>query len=239
MNKIYSLILNAYNLLLDLVFPKTCVGCGIEGYFLCPNCKKEIILIKNQICPECKSISPNGKFCAKCQKKFKLNGVISASYYQEGPLKEAIHTFKYDGVFGLGQDLGAIFFNTFKNHKISKNSVLIAVPLSKKRFAKRGFNQAEILADFISKKTKIPQIKKLLIKVKNTPKNQAELSGVARRKNVIGVFDWVGDNNFLKGKTVYLVDDIYTTGATLNECAKILKKKAGAFRVIGLVLAKA
>ncbi len=239
MNKIYKIVLNIYNFFLDLIFPKNCVGCNKEGYFLCPDCKKEIILIKNQTCPECKKITQNGKFCLKCQTKFKLNGLVAVSYYQEGPLKEAIHTFKYDGVFELKKDLGILLTEEIKKYKVPKNSVLIAVPLSKKRFAERGFNQAELLADYVSKKTKMNQIKNILVKTKNTKKNQAELSGSARRKNIKGVFDWTGEKDQLKGKTIYLIDDIYTTGATLNECAKVLKKKAHAFRVIGLVLAKA
>lgn len=229
-----------YNFVLDLLFPKYCVGCGKEGRWLCPDCFNKIVFVSEPTCPSCNRLTVSGKFCPRCRLKSNLTGVIVAAYYQEGPLKEAIHTFKYEGVFDLAKDLGDILIRTLENHKISKKAVLIPVPLHKKRRAKRGFNQAELLAREISQCIPHhPLLVNSLTRIKQTPKTQVELSGRARRENVKGIFAWRGRPDELEGKTILLVDDIYTTGATLQECAKVLRREAGAREVWGVVLAKA
>lgn len=243
---------------LDLIFPKNCVGCGKEGEWICQTCQKKIVLVKTPTCPTCQKITNNGQFCPKCRVKTNLTGVIVAAYYEEGPLKEAIHTFKYEGVFDLSDDLSKILLAGF-NHIVSKkfnqkHTIIIPVPLHKKRRAQRGFNQAELLArQIITKRQKNikteeqinldrenwQMVNNKLIRHKYQKKSQVELSGKARRINLQNSFSWVGDKNELSGKVVLLVDDVYTTGSTLNECAKILRREAGVRQVWGLVLAKA
>lgn len=229
-----------YDFVLDLLFPKFCVGCGKEGGWICSQCQEKIILIKKPTCPICNQLTPKDQFCSKCRSKTYLTGVIVAAYYQEGPLKEAIHTFKYDGVFELAKDLGQMLIKAMKQIEKPKNFVIIPVPLHYKRQAKRGFNQAELLAKEIVKV--YPHCSLLtnsLVRTKQTKKTQVELSGRERRENIKGIFSWQGTSDELKDQTILLVDDIYTTGATLNECAKVLRQKAGARQVWGVVLAKA
>ena len=136
---------------------------------------------------------------------------------------------------------------------------MIPVPLHKKRKARRGFNQAELLAKelisnnfqqtFRQKMCNQPStskpgynnwelMKNKLIRTKYTQKTQVELSGRARRENIKDCFSWFGEKNGLKGKIVFLVDDVYTTGSTLEECAKVLRQNAGAKKIWGIVLAK-
>ncbi|MCL5794921.1 MAG: double zinc ribbon domain-containing protein, partial [Patescibacteria group bacterium] len=92
MIKNYKLkIKNCFDFLLDLLFPKYCVGCGQEGVWICQKCQKKIVLVSSPTCPVCKKLTKAGKFCADCRKKSFLSGLIVAAYYQEGPLKEAIH----------------------------------------------------------------------------------------------------------------------------------------------------
>lgn len=259
-----QIIKKIVNFILDLLFPKHCVGCDKEGSWLCNKCANDIVKIKTPICPTCQKITLYGQFCPKCRAKTNLTGVIVAAYYEEGPLKEAIHTYKYEGVFDLASDLGKLLCDKLnllpptlirlaserpEFHRRTRwnkvGVVMIPVPLHKKRKAQRGYNQAELLARQINIKNERLKTKngliltQKLIRHKYQKKSQTELSGSARRKNLVNCFSWVGDKNELKGKIVFLVDDVYTTGSTLNECAKILRRDAGVKEVWGLVLAKA
>jgi len=107
------------------------------------------------------------------------------------------------------------------------------VPLSKKRLKWRGFNQAEIIANILADNFKLEIDAKNLKRIKNT-KPQAKLNERERRNNLADCFSWLGDK--LNGRNIILVDDVATTGSTLNECAKVLKQ-AGASEVWGLVVA--
>lgn len=222
---------------LDLVFPKYCVGCEKEGVWLCDKCFKKIIIINKPFCPNCHRLTPKGQFCSRCRKKTNLTGVIIAAHYEEGPLKEAIHTYKYDGMYDLSQDLGNILIHTIASRNIAPESVILPVPLHKSRHNQRGFNQAYLLA--LKIKEKFPDLKinnTDLVRIRKTS-HQVNLDRSDRIKNAVGQYKWVG-NNMLANKTVYLIDDIYTTGATLNECARVLRRNTKVREVWGIVLAK-
>lgn len=219
--------------LLDLIFPCFCVGCGKEGSWLCPNCLEEIIFVVSPTCPQCGRLSENGSYCSKCQKNKSLEGIIVSAYYEEGPLKEAIHNFKYNSVKELSPFLANFLIKALETYQIEDIDLITWVPLYHKRQAQRGYNQAEILAREIAQRLDL-KTGSLLKKIKKT-KIQVKLKGPERRKNLIGAFKV--NNISLKSKRIILVDDITTTGTTLNECAKVLKK-AGAKEVWGLVLAK-
>jgi len=228
------------NHLLDLFFPKFCVGCKKEGNWLCENCKEDMIAVISQVCPECGRLSLKGKYCKKCQKGKYLKGIIAALYYKEGPTKEIIHNIKYNSVIELAPVLGISMAEVLKNNLVKKDALITFAPLHSKRLAQRGFNQAELLAKIIAKESKLKLIN-LLKKRKNT-KQQVELKGNSRRKNLAGVFNFSGGPATaglanIKGKTIIIIDDVTTTGATLNECAKVLKE-AGAKEVWGLVAAR-
>jgi ComF family protein len=226
--------------LLDLIFPKFCLGCQKEGEWICKKCQKEIVFIKNPSCPNCQRLTKNGKFCPRCRPNSYLTGLIVAAHYQEGVLKEAIHTFKYEGVFDLKEELGKILAQRLERFKQQKQVIIIPVPLHKKRLRERGYNQAELLAKEIIKFFPNFTLKNnLLIKTKQPKHTQVELSGQKRRKNVHGCFSINKKHPKLKSSLVILVDDIYTTGATLQECAKVIRKNCQVKEIWGLVLAKA
>lgn len=222
---------------LDLLFPKYCLDCNKEGTYLCENCGKKIVPLKYATCPECKKITKFGQYCSRHQKQY-LNGIIIACYYHKGILREAIHNFKYNGVKELSVFLGQLMTRRLNEIKPRgyKQWIIVPVPLHRKRIEERGYNQAELLAQEVEKNTNLKMIKNKLIRKKYTTP-QVKLSNDDRQNNLIGAFDWKGSDE-LKGKTAILVDDVATTGSTLEECAKILKTKAGAFRVYGSVLAK-
>lgn len=238
-NKTLRYCCKVFDFILDLLFPKYCVGCGKEGVWICTKCTQAITTIQKPTCPDCQRLSARGKFCPRCRDKSFLTGLIVAAYYQEGPLREAIHTFKYEGVFDLGKDLGEILVRTINDKNLPKTTLIIPVPLYPRRQTQRGYNQAEILARQVSIAYTWPMIKNKLVRIKKADKTQVELSSTARRKNVKGIFSWRGKEDELKGKTILLVDDVYTTGATLQECAKILRRHASVKEIWGLVLAKA
>lgn len=243
MNSVQKIIENISNFCLDLIFPKFCVGCGVEGSWICPTCREQIICIKQPSCPICQRVTTQGQFCHRCRKKSSLTGLVVAAYYQEGPLKEAIHTFKYEGVFDLARDLGKILcdrLNLIPPTKWNKVGVVVMpVPLHQSRQNRRGYNQSALLAKEICQNYHWQLAKNKLQRIKKTKHTQVELSGKARRENIKNCFSWAGKQNEYQNKIILLVDDIYTTGATLQECAKVLRRESGAKEIWGVVLAKA
>lgn len=190
----------------------------------------------------------NGK-CKKCFSK-NLSGLYFALPYKEKPLtKKLIRQFKYEPYTkDLAKTLALLlvehFLLTGKNkEEIWRNSILIPVPLDKNKLKSRGYNQAEELSKELSKILQTPVITNVLFKTKST-KPQMELSKEQREKNIKGVFAIKIPQNLVMsdiakfwGKKVFLVDDVYTTGSTMEECAKVLKQ-AGAKQVWGITLAR-
>lgn len=230
-------MLKPVDLFLDLIFPKFCVGCGTEGSFFCPDCQKKIIFIRYPTCPVCQRKTRRGNFCSRHRKKFALSGVITAAYFHEGPLREAIHGLKYEFLHPLARDLGEILFTATANFWPKASRIFVPVPLHWLRRTQRGFNQAELLCrELIIHHPQLTTYNSRLIRKKYTLP-QVTVSESERQKNVTGAFCWRGKEE-LKGKKILLVDDVTTTLATLNECARILRLKAGGREVWGLVLAK-
>lgn len=238
MIKTKNLIFNSYNFFLDLIFPKYCVGCGIEGEWFCQKCQAKIIYIKSPTCPRCKRLTSNGQFCSRCRKNSYLTGVVTAAYYKKSALKEAIHTFKYDEVFDLKLELGNILIKTLSERWTRRNTILIPVPLSRARQSARGFNQAELLTKQINKQFNWWPIFNCLARIKHT-QPQVTLSGEEREANVKDAFRFKSNfNKSFQKRTILLIDDVYTTGSTLQQCAKILRQNTKIQQIWGLVLAK-
>jgi ComF family protein len=239
---------NSKKILLDLFFPKFCLGCKKEGTYLCDDCRGLLDISEFNYCLCDKPIRlfagqrncTEGK-CPKCQNK-KLSGLYFALPYKEKALtKKLIHQFKYQPhLKDLAETLSSIliehFIKTGENtNEIWQNSVLIPVPLDKNKLKIRGYNQSEELAKELSKVLQIPVISDCLIKIKSTAP-QMELKKEEREKNLENAFQIKNPEEF-SGKKVFLVDDVYTTGSTMQECAKILKN-SGAKIVWGIALAR-
>lgn len=221
--------------LFDLIFPKYCLGCFCEGSWLCPKCRQKVIIVKSQLCPGCERLSPSGRFCLKCRRGKALKGILAAFYFQEGPLKELVHNFKYNHILELKEILAQGMAEVFSQNYAADDRLIVSfVPLHWLRKAQRGYNQAEVLAQEVARALNLPE-QNLLRKVRATPR-QVELPAKKRRENLGNAF-CVRPQKAIKGKTIILIDDIATTGTTLNECAKVLKK-AGAREVWGLVVAR-
>ncbi|MFH1232283.1 MAG: ComF family protein [Patescibacteria group bacterium] len=225
---------------LDLIFPKECLGCSREGMWLCQKCFSNIKLRSEHFCLACKQKTSFAQFCSSCALNYDLDGVLIASHYEQKIISKLIKSFKYYFIRELQQELGKIlilFLNELfdkKEQKINfQECLIIPVPLSVYRKRWRGFNQAEILACLVAKNFNLELSIDKLIRTKHT-KPQVKLNKKQRENNIKGCFDWCSNN--LEGRQIILVDDVVTTGATLNECAKVLKLH-GASKVWGLVVA--
>lgn len=240
------------NSILDIVFPKSCLNCGKEGSYLCDDCNSclEISPYIYCLCEEPKRLFEAGK-CRACRSK-KLDGLYSALPYQNNLVQKLIHNFKYEPfIKELANPLSSLIISHFqylenppefiKHFQLLDNKpdfssfVLISVPLHKKRLKWRGFNQAEEIAKELAQCLDIPLLKNCLFKLRETPP-QMELSGEEREKNIKNVF--IAENKeTVQDKKILLVDDVYTTGSTMEECARVLKE-GGAKEVIGLTVAR-
>ncbi len=232
---------------LDLLFPRFCLGCGIEGTYLCDDCRAILEISEHRYCLCSKNAirlplnNKSGK-CPKCSNK-KLNGIYSALPYNEKSLtKKIIHLFKYPPYYA--KDLSSTLASLIIDHLqlleqdpklFFRESVLIPVPLDKKKIRIRGYNQSEELAKEISRWGGVPLLNNILIKTKTTAA-QMELAKKDREENLKNAFSCQNSDQ-IKKKKIFLIDDVYTTGTTLEECAKILKKY-GAKEVWGIVVAR-
>ena len=227
------------NFFLDLFSPKFCFGCKREGNYLCQDCIATLEVSEYQycLCQKPKRIIDQGK-CPSCKTK-KLSGLYFPLPYQNPLIKNLIQHFKYEPfVKELAKPLSSLIINHFQllgKETTFSDFILIPIPLEKKRLKWRGFNQAEEIAKELSIFLKIPLINNVLIKEKETPP-QVDLSEKERERNILGVFSCQNKNG-IYGKKILLVDDVYTTGSTMEEAAKILKE-AGAKEVWGTVVAR-
>jgi len=218
------------NGVLDLFFPKICFGCQKEGEYLCQDCQA-ILGISGFHHPP-----PNfgGRQTGN------LSDLYWAVEYKNSLIKNLIQKFKYEPfIKELKESLSLLIIDHFQLMDKPPNFtdfLLIPIPLEKRKLKWRGFNQAEELGKELSKFFKIPLINDVLIKIKETLP-QVELAAEAREENIKGVFI-CQHPELVRGRKILLVDDVYTTGATMEECARVLRK-TGAKEIIGIVIARA
>ncbi len=231
---------------LDTLFPVRCLGCGKEGIWICEKCLARIPVKKEQTCPFCqKVITPQGKVCLKCRNQREIDGLISSSFYdKEEILVQAVHYFKYRFVKELAFPLAILLEKVFWQAEANLPEIIIPVPLHPYRLRWRGFNQAEELAKILSRRLapglEIPVANDLLFRRRRTSPQMKIKQKEKRRANIRGAFVVSSDKKkraFLKNKKILLIDDIASSGSTLFECARVLKK-AGAKEVYGLVIAR-
>ncbi len=210
--------------ILDIIFPVYCLSCQKSG--------------KN-LCLECLSTFPSAeRECAKW--------IFPVFDYRHPPIKRAVWLLKYKGKKDLAGTFAEILYGHMLQEladlKVMQNfnePLLIPIPIDKKRRRERGFNQAELICEYLVKldlNTKFKLEKNILVKVKDTG-HQARIENRSTRlKNIIGSFASSEVKKELQGKNIILIDDVTTTGATLSEAKKVLKK-AGARKVIAFTVA--
>lgn len=235
---------------IELVYPPRCIGCGEflsahahdtgrESSSLCGRCFADLRKISPPLCPVCGrpfvSRSIESHVCGECAERPPFYESRSAPYLYEGALRKAIHHFKYQGKSGYAPFLGQLLAD-FALARVGKrqDSITVPVPLHPKRLRERGYNQSLLLAKPVSVALQIPLDYLSLVRKRWSPP-QTGLGKRQRRKNVTKAFDVV-NNERVKGKRVLLIDDVATTGHTLNECSRALRR-AGCKSVSCLVLA--
>lgn len=209
--------------ILDMFFPKICLSCQKEGEYLCQDCRAMLDI-------------------SGFHQKYKTPNLADLYYplsYQNKFLQNLIKKFKYEPfVKELAKTLADLIIEHFQLLDQQPNFndfILIPAPLARKRLKWRGYNQSEEIGKHLAEFFKIPLIADILLKTKTTLP-QAELANEARIKNITGVF-LIKDPGLIRGKKILLVDDVYTTGATMEECARTLKQ-SGAKEIIGIVIAR-
>lgn len=219
--------------LLDTLFPPRCAGCGLRGVELCDRCLATIRPLDAASCPRCGRPSRLGGLCSKCLVYAgPLSGIRTACVY-DGVARKAIHGLKYRHRETLALPLAGLVAEEFRRRPLQLD-LLIPVPLHPQRLAERGYNQSALLARELGRLLDIP-VADRLARRKET-RAQAGLRATARRTNVRGAFEFI-EGTPLAGSRVGVVDDVCTTGATLEECAVALQE-AGCSAIWGVAVAR-
>lgn len=227
-----SIFASIREIVLDAVFPHKCV-CGKWGMLLCDECRKEIRVDKTGLCPVCKRISEFGRTCPACRHRSNLTGVMILGAHK-GVLKDLIWKYKYRFIVDISKPLSGLIQARFGDFLREKRFLVTYAPISHERLNYRGFNQAEVLAENVANGL-ILNSENLLYKENNVI-TQVGHTRRERLANIKGKIKYIGPTN-IPNKKVLIIDDVYTTGATLEECAKVLRQ-AGFREVWGLVLSR-
>ncbi len=236
-----AIIINIWQYFLDLIFPKQCLDCGVEGSYLCANCFNKIKLNDKNYCIFCKRELLDFKPCSKCE-NIGLKQVLVATDYNQPTIQDLLHNLKYKYTEEIGGVLANILKEFIKQNN-SKNvlnfdpikTIFVPIPLHKKRYLQRGFNQSKLIADELAKELFVP-VKQLLKRNKNT-ETQVSMNRQERLINLKNAFEIINEQEIDKQKNIILIDDVVTTGSTLNECTVVLKK-SGFENVYALVVAQ-
>jgi len=219
--------------LLDLILPPRCVGCRRVGEWLCSRCLDQAPFIEPPFCARCGDMVVGEGLCARCRTSpLQIERIRSVVYF-EGMFRETIHWLKYRGRTALAEPLGSLMATYWMQHPMPADA-LVPVPLHAARLRERGYNQAGLLAREMARWTGLVVDERTLIRWRATAP-QVELNAGQRRENVCGAFRC--SDGSLDGKQVLLIDDVCTTGATLEACAVALYE-GGARGVQALTLAR-
>jgi len=229
--------------LLNFLFPPRCLICQTRGGYFCPACREKLAFLSCQICPVCGQAALGGRVHGHCQTKYSLDG-LSNMFSYSSPLREAIKKVKYKPyLFNAIDELARLAIPHFKKDDdfillrefLAKKPIVVPIPLFPRRYRERGYNHAQIIARSLAQEWRLQLENDLLVRVKNT-RPQSFLKAKERAKNIKGAFAVNGRH---KGKhpPVLLVDDIWTTGATMRTAGNVLRR-AGFPAVWGLTLCR-
>lgn len=238
-NNCLSLCRNIKEIGIESFFPTKCLNCQVDGEILCEDCFSLIEIIDQKYCHICKKRKPFKVFkCLSGCRSPLFHLFFATAYKKHALIGKIIHNFKYSPfIKSLDFVLAKMIINHFKligiKQDFFKNFIIIPVPLHLKRIKKRGFNQSSEIAKKLSRELNIILALDSLKRIRNTISQIKIITKEKKKSNVKDAFECI-NRNFIQGKIVLLVDDVYTTGATMEECAKVLKK-AGAKRIYGCV----
>lgn len=217
-----------------MIFPPQCGGCGKLGERWCADCRQALTPIQVPVCDICGEPQPKPGICGDCKASRPAFFALRSCAVFKEPLRPALHRLKYRGDISLGEALGwslALYLDSLG----WQADAVIPIPLSRQRMQERGYNQAGLIARPLSLIMRWSYYPNILIRARHT-RSQVGLNAEERRRNTHGAFTI--QSRLVEGKTILLVDDVATTGATLNSASQALAT-AGAVRVYALTMAKA
>lgn len=218
---------------IDLLFPPCCGICGAAGEFLCAACDSQLQRAESPRCSRCWQISAT-EICHTCQQQRSPLSGVRAPYVFDGGARALVLGLKYQSLYALAQPMGERLAAYAASTHLPAD-LLTPVPLHWRRGRQRGFNQAELLGRIVAERTGLELDVTSLRRSRATPHQAHQRDPNRRAENVRGAFRC---SDHVAGRRVLLVDDVFTTGATLRECARTLKA-AGAESVWGLTFARA
>ena len=224
------------NPLLDILFPQFCIGCGYVGTYVCPRCESQMKKTKRAHCFYCNKRSLLGFTHSKCKEKNGVDGYLSF-YLYGGLFKTIIQTAKYKGAYEVLRSLLTQYpqplIKTIYTWNALFKPTATSVPLHPQRLRERGFNQSDLIAQCFFNDSNF--IKSALLSRKINTEHLANMGSKSiRKKHIKDSFAFIGKTI---PKTVLLIDDVITSGSTILECSKTLKKN-GVQTVLAFSLAK-
>lgn len=217
----------------DWLFPPTCGGCESSGIRWCDTCQEQLPRVTGPLCPLCGDPNPGGQICYTCKTLPPEYRALRSFAMFNGPIRAALRRLKYKRDIGLGEALSKHLIELYNQVKWEID-IVTPVPLGAQRLRERGYNQASMLGRPLAYAIKKP-FRAVLRKDRDT-RSQVGLSASERKENVQDAF--TADSSQVIGKVILVIDDVTTTGSTVNACAKALNL-AGASAVYGLTLARA
>ena len=231
------------NWLSDLIFPVRCIGCGKFRDYICRGCLGFMSVKKTFECIGCKRNTPFGQTCFLCEKTNSVEQLLIVADYKNPLVEKSLKFLKYKFIIDFEQPLSFLMKKYLKWLTLDKKfnvfeagPLLVPVPLHLRRLNWRGFNQSELLAKKLADTFQMEMAGDVIERAGNAIPQADIKEREERLKNMNGIFR-IKNGNKLTGREVLLIDDVCTTGATLNECAKVLKEN-GATKVIALVVAR-
>ncbi len=236
-------LLPILRLLPDLLFPPQCLCCersllGSSERYICSKCYEKVEFIDSNSCWYC--AKPLGKYsarlkhCDECRNNHHSYTRVIAACRYTSPAKELIHALKFDNQRNIYQYVAEMILTRInEEYSALKFDYIIPVPLHKQKKYERGYNQSALIARTLGEELRIPYSEKLLLRNRYTI-SQFSLTATERKNNLTGAFS--AHHNLDKGN-ILLIDDIFTTGSTMDECAKTLRS-SGASRIYGAVFAR-
>ncbi len=239
-----KMFLKVFNKIINILFPNKCLCCNKytnDNFFICKECFCRLHINNYFTCPIChkKTDIQSEQNCF--HKDNLVKKILYPLDYKDNTVKELIHKFKYNKIKTISKTFRFILEQSLTSYlaSFSKNEwIIIPVPLHFLKQKQRGFNQSDIIGTIISDILKLPIQHHIIIRHKNNPPQAKSLNQEERLLNTQNIFKInASQKNIIFKKNIILVDDVFTTGATLNECARILKEN-GAKNIIAICLAR-
>lgn len=219
-----------WDTILSALLPQRCLLCGESGDApLCPTCRQSLPIARGLACPVCGEAAQTAEGCSRCRRRPPRFDATFAPCLYAFPVDKLVHTLKYGHCLAVADVLADLMLTGTR----PDGDLIIPVPLAAVRLRQRGFNQALEISRHLARVLEMPLLANACTKPRETVA-QASLPWHTRRRNVQRAFDCTVD---LSGRRVIVVDDVMTTGATLDELARVLKER-GAVRVINWVAAR-